>query len=203
MCIGLAGMTTVVPSSSVTVSGYETGDGLGDGTADGLAVGAAVADGAADADGVAVAEGAAEGDGEGATEAVAGGAEALAGAADDGAALVAVGMDAGTNVGVAAEQPASISAKTMARTLAGPMRRLPIRARSGPSLRREGGAGKKNRMGDAYPFLSRVRATPRGRRPDFRRVPSVKRGGHRSGTVPELHRLRDQAAGDMGCRAGA
>jgi hypothetical protein len=202
MCIGLAGMTTVVPSSSVTVSGYETGDGLGDGTADGLAVGAGDADGAADADGVAVAEGAAEGDGKETTDAVVGAAEAPAGAADEGA-TVAAGMDAGTNVGVAAEQPASISAKTMARTLAGPMRRLPIRARSGPSLRREGGAGKKNRMGDAYPFLSRVRATPRGRRPDFRRVPSVKRGGHRSGTVPELHRLRDQAAGDMGCRAGA
>jgi hypothetical protein len=50
----------------------------------------------------------------------------------------------------------------------------------------------------ACPFLARVRAAlPRGRRPDFRRCLN---GGHRSGTVPESHRLRDHAACGNGTR---
>src|SRR5689334_10284674 len=42
-------------------------------------------------------------------------------------------------------------------------------------------------------FLSKVRAATAGRRPDFR----PREGGHRSGTVPELHRLRDRTASDL------
>lgn len=38
-------------------------------------------------------------------------------------------------------------------------------------------------------FLSKVRACTAGRRPDFR-----PKAVHRSGTVPESHRLRDHAA---------
>ena len=38
-------------------------------------------------------------------------------------------------------------------------------------------------------FLSKVRACTAGRRPDFR-----PRAVHRSGTVPDSHRLRDHAA---------
>ena len=176
-------MTAVVPSSSVTVSGYETGDGLGDGAADGLAEGAGDADGADEAEGVGLPDGTADADGDDADGAagavvVPGAVEALAGATDDEAALVAAGIEAGTNGGVAAEQPARSSTKTIASRPVVPVLRVRIRARSGPSLRREGGAGKKNRMGGAYPFLSRVRATPRGRRPDFRCVPY--RGTERS-----------------------
>ncbi len=61
--------------------------------------------------------------------------------------------------------------------------------------RTQGSAGEGQPVGimPACPFLARVRAAlPRGRRPDFRRCSN---GGHRSGTVPESHRLRDHAAG--------
>ena len=47
-------------------------------------------------------------------------------------------------------------------------------------------AGRSHRC---LPFLSKVEHRPRGRRPDLRTLAID--GGHRSGTVPELHRLRD------------
>ncbi len=69
-----------------------------------------------------------------------------------------------------------------------------------PSLRlgrRRGVRGRRARS--CLPFSRRFEHAPWGRRPDF--CPCL-RGSHRSGTVPDSHRLRDHAAFD-GCRARA
>ena len=68
---------------------------------------------------------------------------------------------------------------------AGPKNHEPLASTSKEGL----SAGRSH---GCLPFLSKVEHRPRGRRPDFRS--SLRSGGHRSGTVPEFHRLRDHAA---------
>jgi len=128
------------------------------------------------------------------------------------AAMTAVG-DGPTVAGTAeavAPQPATMTAMSAERMrkpagrrrarvgIIGPLARVAIDAKRGSwhgTTGRTPTTGEDQPVGimPACPFLARVRAAlPRGRRPDFRRCVN---GGHRSGTVPESHRLRDHAAG--------
>ena len=60
--------------------------------------------------------------------------------------------------------------------------------RPGRANGRGGSAGRSHRC---FPFRTKVEHRPRDRRPDFRAGSGA---GHRSGTVPDSHRLRDPAA---------
>ena len=61
-----------------------------------------------------------------------------------------------------------------------------------PSLRSVEGGVRWSDARACLPFSRRFEHAPRGRRPDFR-----PRAVHRSGTVPESHRLRDRTASNV------
>ena len=71
-----------------------------------------------------------------------------------------------------------------------PRRRQPrIRVTRATAARSQGAEAGRTPHG-CLPFLAKVEQPPWARRPDFR----ARGPGHRSGTVPDSHRLRDRAA---------